>query len=493
MVKKNMSVKDLFDFTSNDLSKDKMQEISKSIKDDGKSPMLFHQMMFSYYCNSTYYESLIGADEYFLKKKSINLDRKEDNPYLTDKRSNKIINHLNNKVMKNFERMGLNLPENMSAVRTAIDGLQPIIEKIKNEFNGDARAFAYSYFAKEMEFEREEVDEIVDDLLKGIRKFDSAFDNYKSEGFMATSNILNEALENQPLEKRQDYLANMLTALQGMQKEKVTQEELDVLLDENRQKDLEELKVEVSAKLEDCIGSITSSFFNGLEILTPEELNEIKVKANVNTEEHKLNVALALYIAQLKGDVDYFTKDGMSAELTGMTAAAGVAADYATNQFVNGEVEFEPWQITMKFILGALFMVIMGILGTILVAGASVGIVGLLMIMFGQGIIASIIALVIACLLGKAMIEKIFEYIDWFLQKIEIPYDNFVLKVTAWVKAKMASLKKEKEEEQILPEVPAEQPESELAMETTEQEDQPEEEKKNNENYSEDIETLLSE
>lgn len=431
MKKSETPFEDIYNYLNNNLTRDKMREVECSIIDNGESEAVYHAMMFDYQHNRDYIESLIGTDDEENLDKTCqnigNLTLKEKQ----EETSNKLKSNL---VMENLE--GLNLPKNMSIVQEAIKELQPVIEEmlIANEPNCIAHA-------KKLLMERYAMDDeiaqnVVDDLLWGINQFDTQFDVLKNDDQSAIRTNIENLLENKSEEEKKNLLINSLTALEALKEEEITDEYIRNKTEEYSDKSIEELMLDFERAMteENNFDAIVNSIAEKMEILDEEQLNDLRKQLTCNTLDNKFYTALALYIAQCDGKIDLsIDEKGVDAKTIGAGAAAAVAMNYTTAQFQNNEIDRPTWMKWMKIIFGGLFFVLMVIAVAMLVTSVSIFVVLSLMSMFGQGVIATFVALGITFVVGKYLADKAVEFTLWLLDVIEEPYDKVVCKIASFI------------------------------------------------------------
>ena len=60
--------KDIYDYINNNLSKENMLKVKKTLIEQDEMDVVYHSMMFDYQYNQNYIESLIGVDDEEIEK-----------------------------------------------------------------------------------------------------------------------------------------------------------------------------------------------------------------------------------------------------------------------------------------------------------------------------------------------------------------------------------------------------------------------------------------
>ena len=118
--------KDIYDYINNNLSKENMLKVKKTLIEQDEMDVVYHSMMFDYQYNQNYIESLIGVDDEEIEKNW------EKNVRIREKSS------LKNKQEENYQLKqreimetvnGFNLPKNMEEIGKAVKELEPMINE----------------------------------------------------------------------------------------------------------------------------------------------------------------------------------------------------------------------------------------------------------------------------------------------------------------------------------------------------------------------------
>lgn len=438
------SYDDLYDYISNNLDRERMSEVEKNIVDNKEMEDVFHMMMFDYQYEKDYIDSLIGEDP---ENNEIFFDQNRPNSgkqtlYGKDKQKNLIMD------TKNFK----GLPENFEAVKKMVEELTPSIEKMIAEGGREN----YERYAQELIQEhcgkpKETAKEIVDDLLSGIAEFDSQYESLKTHDSVNVSDILGDRSDSE----KKNIVINFLVMLKAFEAgENFSEEEIKSFYNEYDKQDLESLLPELNDAImkngivDEIIGKMVYE-----EELTPEEIAKFKDLAEKNTPENKrlqkFYTALALYLAAYDEKID-LSVDGNRIEPKTMGACAAAAVEFSsvTADLAAGNIDLPTWAKWVKYIFAGLLIVSFIVATGIIISFAGIGLMFVLMAMFGQGVLSTLIAFAIAIPVIKVLVDKTVELGGWLLEKLEQPYENVMRKfvsvvdlVTSFVKEQIDKVK----------------------------------------------------
>ena len=349
---------------------------------------------------------------------------------------------------KNFK----GLPENFEAVKQTVEELAPSIEKMIAEGGREN----YEEYAQELIREhcgkpKETAKEIVDDLLSGIVEFDSQYESLKTHDSVNVSDILGDKSDSE----KKNIAINFLIMLKAFEAgENFSEEEINSFYNEYDKQDLESLLSELNDAImkngivDEIIG--TMAYEDGL---TPEKIAEFKELAEKNTPENrklqKFYTALALYLATYDEKID-LSVDGNRIEpkTIGACAAAAVELSSVTADLAAGNIDLPTWAKWVKYIIAGLLIVSFIVAAGIIISFAGIGLMFVLMAMFGQGVLSTLIAFAIAIPVIKVLVDKTVEFGGWLLEKLEQPYENAMRKfvsvvdlVTSFVKGQIDKVK----------------------------------------------------
>ena len=428
MSKSETSFTDIYGYITNAFDKGKMTDVEKSIKANGEAEEVFHMMMFDYQYDKKYIDSLIGedlekSDNFFQKNR-----QKSDNETLNDK------DKLKQSVMESNN--GINLPKNFEEIRKAAETLAPAIEQMISEGGRENHVdYAVHTIAEHCGKPVETAKEIVSDLIDGISEFDMQYENLKQSGTMDLSGLLKDRTE----DEKKKILINSLIAMKALESESFSEEDIESLYDKYGEYDIDELVTELKGAISenDYFNNIVNELATG-ENLTPELIAEFKKIAENNTPENKkiqkFYTALALYLANFDEKIDLSVDDTViEAKTLGACAAAAVEMAAATADLKAGNIDLPTWAKWVKYIFAGLLIVSFIVAVGILVSFTGIGLMLVLMAMFGQGVLSTIIAFAVAIPVIKILIDKTMEFGAWLMSKLEEPYGKAIEKMVAIV------------------------------------------------------------
>lgn len=430
--------KKIYDYSTNNLSSEKMREVEDSIIMSGESETIYHMMMFDYVYDKEYIETLIGADDQNNRENLDSTRQKIENSTLKIRQRSKLKNQTTMKTLN-----GVNLPKNMDDVMTAVENLQSSITEMLESGETDCAVNAKNILMKHCSMPEAVAWEVVTDLKAGIDEFDAQVESMKPDSQGPEKDIA-KFLDGKTEFEKKNLLVNSLVAFSSLQEETTTEETIRAKMHRYEAKSCDELQAEFEQAMSD-----DSSFENLVNIFGPsldkpsvERLEEYRKLLNCNTAENKLYTALTLYIAQCDGKIDLAVDEkGIDARTLGACAAAAIAATHATARFQTGEIDKPTWMKWMKLIFAGLFYMSLAIMAGVLIASTGITLILGLMLLFGQGIIATFVALAITFVIVNYLVSKSLELIDWIAEALEGPYDHAVAKVVSYVGMMIAWVK----------------------------------------------------
>lgn len=243
-------------------------------------------------------------------------------------------------------------------------------------------------------------------------------------------------------EERVDYYANILTAIQLLGKEDLTEDMVTAMQKENASKTAEELATEIEALLngELSLDVLADAVQNNVN---KEALNEIAKIIEMKKDDYRFLVALWLYIDQREGKIRFTDSDVKIPAVTlGVLAGASIEALIATNDLNEGKIDLKRWQVRMKWILGTAIFVGLLVLSAISFAFAGMSVILLYMSLFGNSLLALIAATALSIYLGNWLGGAIFDCSVEALEYLSDIYDKYIVIVTDKVAKWIAVLKK---------------------------------------------------
>lgn len=271
-----------------------------------------------------------------------------------------------------------------------------------------------------------EAAEIVEDINKGIAEFDAQYRVNVSCESVKAKEKLSELTKDMTDQERVKRYANILTALQVLEKGEVAKEEAEQLLEANLKKDADVLAEEIEALLNDGINleQLANAVQDGVNI---ESISEIAKQIEMNKDDYRFMTALWLYIAQREGEIKLSESEvPVPTQMLGALGSASIEAILATAELKDGKIDLKRWQVVMKWILGALFVAgllyllwnIMGVLTFITTF--------LVLEYVGTSAIAVYIALLLGLFVCWFFAGKTFEFGKHALEFLSGLYDEYI-------------------------------------------------------------------
>ena len=284
-----------------------------------------------------------------------------------------------------------------------------------------------------------EAEEIVTDLLKGIKTFDNQYKTAVEQEKMSVAAQLSEITKDMGDGEKTVCYANILTALQLLDNDTVARDIVEERQKENAKKSIEELTSEIEALFNNNIALETLAEVVQSNV-DKAALSKIAKNIEMKKDEYRFLTALWLYIDQREGNIQFAESDiKLPATSLGVLAGASIEALIATNDLNEGKIDLKRWQVIMKWILGTAF--IFGVLVLTAYAGAIVGlsVIGLFMSVFGISLLSFIAALVLAVGLCWCLGDAIADSTEKLLNYLSIIYDKYIViatqKASKWIVA----------------------------------------------------------
>ena len=184
--------------------------------------------------------------------------------------------------------------------------------------------------------------------------------------------------------------------------------------------------------------SLDSLAANVQNELNQEILSELAGQLEMNKEDYRFMAALWLYIEQRENNIQLSDSEfALPATELGALAGAGVEAILTTNKLNEGEIDLKTWQKVMKWILGALIGIALGILALKLAVGVSILALMLVWSLLGTGSIALLFSIFVSIYVTWKASDFI---TDTWIHVLEL-YSNFynkyitvaTNKVVSWI------------------------------------------------------------
>lgn len=317
------------------------------------------------------------------------------------------------------------------------------LQAIKNEENKNIEDFAQTIIIEEFNDAQIEAEEIVNYLKKGISEFDAQFKINCDTEKINVKNIFIEASKNMSEEERKTCFVKILSSLQLMGKDNVTEEEYESKIEDNDTLSEEELLSKTEELINNNVLSLDTISDKVKEELGSEAFIQLSNKVNENKNNYRFLAALWLYIEQRKGNIKLSESElGLSATEIGAIAAAGVETIIATNELIEGKIDKKKWQVIVKYILGTLVGILL--VGSFLAITIAAGAIPMVIMwsLFGFGFVPTFIGLLgtyyIIAYLSDFLYDNIWENI---FDKLSDFYDKYIHVVTEKVNSWYASVR----------------------------------------------------
>ncbi|MBQ3594425.1 MAG: hypothetical protein II981_03335 [Bacteroidales bacterium] len=317
------------------------------------------------------------------------------------------------------------------------------LQAIKNEENKNIEDFAQTIIIEEFNDAQIEAEEIVNYLKKGISEFDAQFKINCDTEKINVKNIFIEASKNMSEEERKTCFVKILSSLQLMGKDNVTEEEYESKIEDNDTLSEEELLSKTEELINNNVLSLDTISDKVKEELGSEAFIQLSNKVNENKNNYRFLAALWLYIEQRKGNIKLSESElGLSATKIGALAAAGVETIIATNELIEGKIDKKKWQVIVKYILGTLVGILL--VGSFLAITIAAGAIPMVIMwsLFGFGFVPTFIGLLgtyyIIAYLSDFLYDNIWENI---FDKLSDFYDKYIHVVTEKVNSWYASVR----------------------------------------------------
>lgn len=286
-----------------------------------------------------------------------------------------------------------------------------------------------------------EAAEIVADLKKGIADFEAQYKAAEKNEEVSVAEHLKSLTEGMEEQEQINCYANILTAMQLLGKENVTQEEIEAMFAENAGKEAGVLVAEIEYRFGEDIP------FEAIARLTAEKLDadilsKLAQHIALNKESVRLMTALCLYMAQREGKIKFSDAEvGLPAQVLGALAGASIESILATHELSEGKITLKRWQTVMKWILGSLLYVALVVLAIGAVAMLAMMAIGLVLDVFGVGTFALILGLLFAFCIAAKLSSLAIDGICWVLDTLGEMYDKYIEPLTQKVKSWIARIR----------------------------------------------------
>lgn len=424
------------DFVTSSLPTEEMRVVCKSLRDSGEYNSAMESSIINYKVSTELADEMLGIDtelhqteknvEAVVRNANIDDSNVVDNQNSTIKKNNIMNNNFSNETI-NMIVSAIN--DNMSdiqAMRTSEASVEVAGQKL----------LVQKYGLSEME-----ASEIIEDLKKGISEFENQMVSARTQNNVSVEENLSKLSEDMDDEKRIEYYASILTALQLLTSDEKNANEIESVLSENKALSIDELVAKIDQTLNESI-SLDVIGNSVKKELNAETMAELTSKIEMNKEDFRLNTALWIYILQRDGKIKLTDSEiGLPASTIGSMAAAGVETIITTNEYIQGNISLSTWQVVMKWILGSLIFACLFVASVTLVCYGALSFLSILLSLFGTGTLAIMVSFVMSMLAAWSWTETLSGVQFLILEKLGEIYDKYIPVLTQKVNNLCAILK----------------------------------------------------
>lgn len=340
----------------------------------------------------------------------------------------------------------------MNFSKTSVENAVEAIKKHQNEFEEirqkgsdmSVEEIAQQLIINKFGDAQIEAEEIVNDLKKGLANFDDLFNKNKETESINVKEYLQETTKNYSEEERKNCYVNILTSLELLKFDNLSEKEVNAKLSANAELSTDELIDKIESVLNNNISleSLTEKVKEGVNADT---ISKIAHEIELHKDEYRLMAAVYLYVEQREGNLHISDSEfSMSAEGVGALAGAAIEMIITNNALNEGEIDLTTWQKVVKWILGAALGITLGYAVMMLILGASVWATTFLMSTLGTSVVAAIFSLIavayIGCKaageLGEMWADVMIMYSDFYDEYIGVVTEkvaNWITTLKSWI------------------------------------------------------------
>lgn len=280
-----------------------------------------------------------------------------------------------------------------------------------------------------------EAEEVVKDLKKGLANFDALYKQNKETDKINVVEHLQEATKNNTEEERKNCYVNILTAIELLNNNELSEDDVNAKLAENAELSTAELLEKIEEVMNSTI-SLDSLVDNVKDGLNSEMLSQLAQAVELNKDDYRFMAALWLYIEQREKNLKLSDSDfDIPAVELGVLAGASVEAIIANNALNEGKMDMATWQKVMKWIIGTVIGIALGYLAILVVANISLLALTLIWSVIGTGTLAIIFSMVVAVYVAWCVSDVVS---DAWIKVLEL-YSDFYNKHIAGITVKISS------------------------------------------------------
>ena len=420
------------DFVTSSLPTEKMRLVCKSLRDSGEYNSAMESSIINYKVCTELADEMLGIDtEIHQTRKNVgddvrNANTDDSNVISTIKKNNIMNNNFSNETINMIVSTINDNMSDIQAMRTSEASVEVAGQKL----------LVQKYGLSEME-----ASEIIADLKKGISESENPMVSARTQNNVSVEENLSKLSEDMDDEKRIEYYASILTALQLLTSDEKNANEIESVLSENKALSIDELVAKIDQTLNESI-SLDVIGNSVKKELNAETMAELTSKIEMNKEDFRLNTALWIYILQRDGKIKLTDSEiGLPASTIGSMAAAGVETIITTNEYIQGNISLSTWQVVMKWILGSLIFACLFVASVTLVCYGALSFLSILLSLFGTGTLAIMVSFVMSMLAAWSWTETLSGVQFLILEKLGEIYDKYIPVLTQKVNNLCAILK----------------------------------------------------
>lgn len=324
----------------------------------------------------------------------------------------------------------------VTAIESSINEFDNILKNGDNLSIEDAAQILISNKFNDAQIEAEE---IVNDLKKGLEKFDEQFNKNKETESLNVKECLENATKGNTPEERKKSYVSILTAIELLNIEDKSDDVINAKIAENEKFSEEELieKIEEAINSSFELSTIADSVKNGLNTGMLSQLADI---IKLSKDEYRFKVALFLYIEQRNGNLKLSDSEfAIPAEQIGVLAGAAIETIIANNDLNKGDMDMKTWQKVMKWIIGAALGILLTYGSLVVVANVTAFVMGFVLTILGTSTIAFILSVVLALYtawkVSDLLVDGWAAGMDAYLNFYDEHIAGVTAKVTSWIEA----------------------------------------------------------
>ena len=312
------------DFVTSSLPTEKMRLVCKSLRDSGEYNSAMESSIINYKVCTELADEMLGIDtEIHQTRKNVgddvrNANTDDSNVISTIKKNNIMNNNFSNETINMIVSTINDNMSDIQAMRTSEASVEVAGQKL----------LVQKYGLSEME-----ASEIIEDLKKGISEFENQMVSARTQNNVSVEENLSKLSEDMDDEKRIEYYASILTALQLLTSDEKNANEIESVLSETKALSIDELVAKIDQTLNESI-SLDVIGNSVKKELNAETMAELTSKIEMNKEDFRLNTALWIYILQRDGKIYEMTKNQIAVVPKGVEHAIGGNGDFTILQII---------------------------------------------------------------------------------------------------------------------------------------------------------------